>query len=298
VGSNLHSLSVYTYGNEDLLIFVTNRMSMTSFNNGDLYEICLNRLRKDKKGAISPEEFESFLRLRNIDYFNQQMGGESGTKINHDSLTPFMVFQNDIAVTTANGEHYVILNHSYVGPSPDSAVAHLINVWWIGEDVTDFSTKIPVDVLSNSEWGERFSNAITGPTSAYPVACRGSVVLPVYGNSDALWCEGGTDITSGSIVIDYYTYPADPYFDYYVDSSGNITYLTDGQVAYTLLTGEVARDGSTAGEAVTSASEDLQWDDQDAMNILDMVMTDIYVAQSDQSGVEASVLERQQNVKS
>ena len=53
-------------------VYVDDTNQMVLFDNNDLLQIVLDRLRKDRKGSINPEEFESLLRLRNIDYFNQQ----------------------------------------------------------------------------------------------------------------------------------------------------------------------------------------------------------------------------------
>jgi len=118
-----------------------------------------------------------------------------------------------------------------------------------------------------------------------------------YIDSDRLWVDFG-EVISGYVLLDYYKYPDDPYYDYYTDASGNVTYLTEGQAAYTLQAGEIARDGSTAGDAVTSASTDLEWGDQDAINILDMVVSDVSMALTDPNSFQASMLERKENILS
>jgi len=268
---------------------------MTNYTNNDLYQMLLHRLRKDRKGSVNPEEFESFMRWRNIDYFNKQMGVEGISKLNHESLAPFMVFQDDIGISTGTTEHYIILDPDYVGDSASEEVASMINVWWYDGDLID---KIPVDILSSVEWSDRRQNAITGPSDAYPIATLGRIVLPVVGNTEILWVEGGSNLLTGNVVIDYYTYPNDPYFDYYTDASGNITYLSAAISPYTLQTGEIARDGSVAPTAVTTASVELEWDDEIAINLLDMIVSDVSVALSDPASYQASLLERKENVSS
>ena len=251
---------------------------MVSFDNSDLYQIVLDRLRKDRKGGVSPEEFESFLRLRNIDYFNQQFKVDGVSQINTDSLSPFAVFNDPEPVTQdgAFATYYV---------TPDATYTHLINAFHSASN-TSYATVVELDIVSNAELNDRLNNAITGPSATEPIG---------YLSDGKLWVYG---VTTGYILLSYYKYPADPYFDYYTDASGNVTYLTDGQAEYTLQAGEISRSGLTAGAGVTSVSEDLEWGDQDAMNILDMVMTDVGVAQSDQGITQTSVIERQQNVKS
>ena len=269
---------------------------MNSFTNDDLYQIVLDRLRKDRKGGIRPEEFESFLRLRNLDYFNGQFPAEGATKVNQDSLRQFSIFHEPLAVTqqAATGVYYVWLKTLPSGTTtttpdaytyPDNVYAHWINAW-ASTSATVWSTLVKIDIVSHVEFLDRLNNAITAPSATSPIG---------YIDNEKLWLAG---LTTGFVILDYYKYPTDPYFDYYTDSSGNITYLTEGQASYTLQAGEVARDGSVAGAGVTSASADLEWGDQDAMNILDMVMTDLGVATTDQGVVQTSVMERDQNVKS
>lgn len=268
---------------------------MNSFNNDSLYQMLLDRLRKDRKGAVNPEEFESFLRWRNIDYFNSQYKVTGMSQANLDSLRPFTIFHEPALVRqeAATGMYYVWLKTLPTGTTTttpsyefvESAYAHLINAWY-SSSATTWSAVTEIDILSHAEYHERLNNAITGPSSTYPIA---------YIDSDRLWLGG---ITSGYVLLDYYRYPVDPYYDYYTDASANITYLTDGQAAYTLQAGEISRSGATAGAAVTSASADLEWPDQDAINILDMVVSDISVALSDQGSFQASMLERQQNIGS
>ena len=270
---------------------------MTSLNNNDLYTMLLDRLRKDRKGSVSPEEFESFLRWRNLDYFQKQIGTEGISKMNHESLRPFLeyhrrrtVFQEAVGNTT----YYVTLTSLPTGQTttPDeyeyltTPLAYLVNAWACAS-ASSYATVVEIDIVSSAELNDRINNAITVPSATSPVGYMVSNNrMRVYG------------LTSGWVLLDYYSYPSDPYFDYYTDASGNVTYLTDGQPSYTLKAGEISRDGSTAGSSVTSASVDLEWADQDALHILDMIVSDVSLALSDSNSFQASLLERQQNVSS
>ena len=264
---------------------------MTNYTNDDLYQIALDRLRKDRKGSISAEEFENFLNNRSIDYFNQQLSVEGESKMNHEGLLPFLEKSDISAITSDLGVYYIPLTSLPTGTTtttPDTGEyllyepAQLINVWY-SSSYASLASITEIDMVTSVELPDRINNAITGPTIFNPIG---------YHDSDRIWVWG---LTGGYGVLDYYRNPLSAYYDYYTDADGNITYLTDGQAAYTLLTGEVARDGSVAGAAVTSASVDLEWRDKDAMNILDMVMTDIGIAMSDEGVTQGSVLERQQN---
>ena len=266
---------------------------MNIYNNNDLYQILLDRLRKDRKGSINAEEFEAFLKNRSLDYFNQQFKVEGATKLNLDSLNPFFVYHDQLAVTTENAVTVAELTVLPTGTITTTdaydyltyQLAHIINVWALST-VADWSDVVEVDIVTHTEYLDRLNNSITKPTALDPIG---------YREGDKLWLPS----MSGTwVLVDYYRYPAAPYYDYYTDSSGNITYLTEGQASYTLQTGEVSRSGAVAGAGVVSASVDLEWNDQDAMNILDMVMSDASLALTSQADYQGSVLERQQNVKS
>jgi len=246
----------------------------------------LHRLRKDKKGSVNAEEFENFLRYRNSDYYNLKVKGDGIGKVEEDSIKPFLVEFDPITVGL-DGE-MAIYRGLLAGLT--QTYGHWKGVWWTintvapAETYPDISDMIYVDVVSELELQNRLNNAITAPSTAYPIAYFTDTRVYVYGPG-----------VGGTALVTYYKQPDDPYFDYYTDASGNITYLTEGQAAYTLLTGEIARDGSTAGQMVTSLSIDLEWEDYDAVNILDMVVSDVSVALSDPNSFQASMLERKVN---
>jgi len=249
----------------------------------------LHRLRKDRKGAVSPEEFESFLRYRNLDYYNAKVKKDGVSKNAEDSVKPFFVEFDPIPVALdAEMQVYRGLIDNLT-----QTYGHWKGVWWtvnlrgVGETYADISDMIYVDVLTELEFQNRLGNAITSPSATAPIAFFTDARIYIYGPE-----------LVGSLIVSYYKQPSDPYFDYYTDGVGNITYLTEGQAAYTLLAGEIARDGSTAGQQVTSVSIDLEWEDYDAINILDMIVSDVSVALSDPESFQASILERKENVSS
>jgi len=257
---------------------------MTSFTNDDLYQMLLHRLRKDRKGSVSPEEFESFLRWRNLDYYNKMFVNESSTKLNEDSLKPFLVSYEDIQISQNAVSQYYEASITAL----DQDYGHWQNLWVndqvyeiTGYDLTDMTW---VDIVSDTELPDRLTNAITGPSADYPIGHFSNTKLYIHG------------ITSGGFaILSYYMLPTDPVYDYYVDAYGTITYLTESQSAYTLQAGEVAKDGSVAGQQVTSLSVDLAWRDTDAMKILDMIVSDVSIALSDPASFQASLLERKEN---
>ena len=225
-----------------------------------------------------------------MDYFNQQFKFDGATLINTDSLREFIIEWDPVAILqdAETDLWYIVLS------SLDSVYAHMISVYFTNDSIDPGDSQpaltniTRIDIVSSNELADRLENAITAPSSTNLVGHLTSTRFYFYGVT-------GTPKYS---LFNYYKYPTDPYFDYYTDSSGNVTYLTDGQSSYTLQSGEIARDGSTAGSGVVSASSDLEWGDQDAINILDMVVSDVSVALSDPSSFQASLLERKENVSS
>jgi hypothetical protein len=257
---------------------------MTSFNNSDLYNMLLHRLRKDRRGAISPEEFESFLRWRNLDYYNKMFKDEQRNKYNDVALKPFFIPFEAIQVALDATTTW----YSASLTSLTNTLGNWDNVW--------FTTDVPapvrisreniveVDIVSETELPDRLTNAITGPTATKPIGHFTNTELYVHGIEAV-----------GYVFLSYYKLPDDPVYDYYVDAYGTVTYLTEGQAAYTLQAGEIAKDGSTAGQQVTSTSIDIEWEDDEAVDILDMIVSDVSVALADPGSFQASLLERKEN---
>ena len=266
---------------------------MNSFTNDTLYTMLLHRLRKDRKGAVSPEEFESFLRWRNVDYYNKMFKDESSTKYNEDAIRPFLVPIEAVPVTLDTQTDWYVAALTAL----EEDYGHWANIWFTEDTVAiasppstyarpSMTNAVHLDIVSETELPERLTNAITAPSATYPVGSLTNSNLYLHG-------VGAT----GFAIISYYKLPTDPYFDYYTDASGNITYLEDTSpvTTYLLAAGEIARDGSVAGETVNSSSEDLAWGDDDALNILDMIVSDVSIALSDPSSFQASLLERKEN---
>jgi hypothetical protein len=271
---------------------------MTNLTNGELYTMLLHRLRKDRKGSVSPEEFESFLKWRNLDYYNKLIPRQGESANVDESLVPFMWYADPLDLTTISGEDMILLDKDATVPvsGPTYGVGKIINAWASSSD-SDYSSKIEIDIVSSAEYRDRLNNAITGPSNEDPIGYLGNV--SGVGTEGVLVVHGGSGFKTSYpyVLLDYYKYPAEPYFDYYNDASGNVTYLadTDPDTTHVLLSGEMARDGKTAGQTVTSASQDLEWGDDDAINILDMIVSDVSVALSDPNSFQASLLERKEN---
>ena len=266
---------------------------MENLNLGELYTMALHMLRKDRKGSVTPEEFEAFAKKRNLDYFQKKLAIEGKDEGAHESLVPFMKYADTVDLVTLAGETLVILDPDAVAPlvGPSYNIAKIINAWACDDD-SSYANKIRIDIVNSAEYYERLGNAITGPSNDDPIGYITNI--SGAGDEGVMIVHGGSGFISSYpyVLLDYYKWPTEPYFDYYTDANGNITYLTEDRATYTLLAGEVSRSGDTAGTGVDSVSKDFDWDDDDALAILEMIISDISIALSDSNSYQASLLER------
>lgn len=269
---------------------------MVGYTNYDLYTMMNDRIRKDQRGLITIEEMESFLRWRSLDMFSKYIAEEGKDKDTHEALSPFYLHHEDVDIQSYKSTYYVWIKALPSGVTTTSTTtleagiylsydpALLVNVWYSASS-EDFSSLTHVDLINSSELSDRLNNAITRPTLTNPVG---------YVDEDRLWIFGPT---SGYILLDYYRYPTPEYLDYYTDGDANIVYVPEG-TSPKLYNGYTARDGTTgdpAGVVYASSSVETEWGDDDAMHILDMIVSDVSIALSDPDSFQASLLERKDN---
>lgn len=246
-------------------------MALTNYN---MYEMTLNVLRKDKKGSITIEEFESLLKRRSLWLFRQLLPKDGVTKVYDQALSPFKIMNDDATDSAGAGDDFYKAAFSALsGANSDNKIGHVIAAR-VG------STGI--DLVTTGELRERVGDAITQPTTDDPCAVIASDSLHVYPST-----------VSGTVYIDYYKYPTQPYLDYYIDSSNNYQYLTEGQSAHTLGTSEVARDGSTTGSSVTSNTTETEWYEPEKIYLVELILNDLGVIVHDQAVLQQAMNERQ-----
>lgn len=246
-------------------------MALTNYN---LYETTLYVLRKDKKGSITIEEFESLLKRRSLWLFRQLLPKDGVTKVYDQALSALKVMNDDAADSAAAGDSFYKAAFSALsGANSDDKIGHVISAR-VGTT--------GIDIVTTGELRDRVGDAITEPTTDNPCAVIASDSLHVYPFT-----------ISGTVYVDYYKYPTEPYLDYYVDINNNYQYLTEGQSAYTLGTGEVARDGSIAGSSVTSSTAEIEWYEPEKMYLVELILNDLGVIVHDQAVLQQAMAERQ-----
>jgi len=247
-------------------------------NNFTMYETILDILRKDKKGSITIEEFEKLLTFRSQWLFRSLLNKADVTKTFDKALKPFFVF-NDFALPTG-GQKKVLFS------SLEETPAHIVSLSYVQGTstihTTDFDDVTPIDIVTMDEWNERLRNFVTKPTSDDPIA---------FIARDSIRFAG---IGGDAVYIDYYKNPSDPYLDYYVNTNADYVYMTESS-SRALVSGELGRDGETTG-TLTSATVELEWDDNEKATLVEYVLTDLGVALDSQSIIQSSLAERQSTI--
>jgi hypothetical protein len=241
-------------------------------NNGRIYDIVLTVLKKEGRGNIvKPDRFTYLLQQCHQEYYNQQYEKWAGSQRMHDSLRPFLVLDEVVSHTAGVIDIAADLDYTY---------RHLVAVRGSTADEK-------IDVVTPLEWNEWMGDAVMKGTASYPL-------LTIDGTEMLLYPSNNPGLTG--VKISYLREAEnEPFFDYYLDASYNVKYLTVDQV-YTLQAGETYRDGTTSG-AKTSLSEELEWGDMDKVNIISMLLEKLGVSmQAPDVAQYAMTKQQQQNV--
>lgn len=199
----------------------------------------LDRLtKKEQRGNIlSGEDFNTFLAIAQVEYFDQEKRKAEATGDVTDALRAFITTLNS---TATSGVLAIPTNPKY---------SKLLQAYRISD-----TTYYPCDEVSQMEKGDRLTNSLTVPTAKNPI-------VSVEGSSFVF-----NPATTAYVKVVYLKRPTDPFLDFYYDTYKNIVYL-DASTTYTLQAGEEYRDGTGTG-TVTSLTTEFEWaDDMDIINI-------------------------------
>jgi len=238
-------------------------------NNGKIWDIVHAVVKKESRGnIIKPDRFTDILQQCNAEYYNQQYEKWGLSQTSTDSMRPFVVLDETVALTTGSATISTGLASTY-----KHAIA-----------ARNAANEAKIDILTPNNWNEWIGDALMTGTATYPIMTMDSTTIKVF----------PTTITS--IKFSYLKASTDPFFDYYIDANYKVQYLTEGQTAYTLQTNEVYRTGATSG-SFTSTSVDLEWDYIDIVNIISMILEKLGVGMSAPDITQyAMALEQKQNV--
>jgi len=198
---------------------------------GDFYNKLLTYIRKDVRGkSLTIDEFNHLARIVSYEYYNHLYSQFQESNKITDSLSPFLVFNESLSLTS-NNFHAVGslagLTYTY---------KHIIgNPRYQGDK--------PIDLVTALEYSDRSDDALTAPTVTHPIAFIGdnAGTLSLYVIPDSVT----------SIRIDYLKEPDEPFLDYYVnDTTYVVTTIDETTESVTVPSGSTYRDG-TAGDGAT-----------------------------------------------
>ena len=216
-------------------------------NNGDLYNLALYIGNKENFGGyLNANQFQAQLEIANIVLLKENLGITNDYNFGAP-VSRRQKGQNTILDDTTN-----IFKKS-AAVAFTSGVGALPNDYFKYDILRQTTTGKKIDILSSPEVAERNSSYIDVPSTNFPVAEIIGENINVY----------PTTILSANLV--YYRYPVTPVFDYYVDVSGELIYLENGE-EHALTAGEVDSSGNTSG-TFTSTSVELEWGDSEKIDI-------------------------------
>lgn len=179
------------------------------------------------------------------------------------SVTALVEGLNTISFTTdVTGQINIVLR-ALTGKDVDVSVNFTLI------KANDDDTIVPIDMVTDEEWLFRRIDALTAPSTSYPVA-------KIAGENLYVLPE---DIDR--VILYYLKDPSTPFFDYYYDDDYNIQYLS-ASGSHVLTTGETGRSGEVAGATVTSSTVELEWEDTDKIKILHRILTKLGVSMDEQ----------------
>jgi len=245
-----------------------------NITNDDIYQYLTGILRKSRKGnALDPDTFTKYLQTANLEYWNKEWEKLGGTYRDTETFKPFL----------ANHSDYI--SNYYVQLPSDYFLLLTETIMYNGNKV---------DFISQTEYADRVSDELTQPTATNPIAYFKEDSVSGAPTSYYIYIGGVETDGSNLLSFMYLKEPDEPFYDYYIDANSEVQYLTEGQSAYTLQTGEVYRDGTTSG-SVTSTSKELDWRDYDKIKIQNIILGYLGVQLEDQASYQHSNLQEQQD---
>ena len=235
------------------------------------YAKLLTYIRKDTRGkSLTIDEFNQLIPVVNYELFNSLYKDWEKNQDVTDALEPFKVFNKELTIVASE----VSLDTFLAGYKYE----HLIGK-------PRYSTATTIDVVTTLEYSERYEDALTVPSTKYPVCFiadkAGVLTFYVYPH-----------ITP--VKIDYLRTPTAPFLDYYVnDTTYVVTYIAAGATAIAIPTGSTYRDGTTGPDTIaTGATKDIEFTDDCEGQLLDLFLSKLGIQLGDEMLIQYSNLQQ------
>jgi hypothetical protein len=224
-------------------------------NNYDVLKLVNTVAGKDEVGQYQVDKFNTLLRVENRNLHDHLIRRYDRDWKARLALRPFLS-QTDNEALQASGS-----------VTTSSNFAKIVEVW----------TKAGrfVEIIDNvGEWSDRLTKSIKAPSTTYPIArmtADGLEVRPLTINKVDIW---------------YIRYPTDPYLDGYIDGDGNFNYLSAGEDISLSTASMVAIDGTTLDYEYDSRTVELEWNDEEKIEIASRILGDMGVSHNKGSLVQ------------
>lgn len=216
-------------------------------NNYDVFNLVTTIAGRDEEGQYQFDKFNTLLIAENRNKFDYEL-----RRYNHDwkarlSLRPFLE-ETDGDSLEASGSVEIASDY-----------AHIVEM--------RIQAGKFIEIVDEGGWYDRLSSVIKAPTEKHPIArftSFGFEVRPTSINAVDIW---------------YLRYPTDPYLDGYVNSDGNFVYVEEG-----------GNDENTSAELISgntgtsnSQTVELEWSDEDKIEIASRILADMGIAHNRES---------------
>ena len=240
----------------------------SNITNDSLYKLFLYILNKTQTGNVFPiDQFGNIFNGAQLKFFKNKIGNpdlfkpgqpfssqqDGLTEGIDNSLSPFHEY-----MTIAAGNPLMV-NDRGIAPKPQDFFKRLSISYW--QYINGIPPRLrPISVVSDDDWNNSISSKLSPPSMKSPIANIGNKIIRFY------------PIKSCAVDFTYRRLPIPPVYDYYIDPLLGIVYLPEN-TTYTLQTGQIYSDGKTISGNVTSKTVELEWQDNDKMDILSIVLS-------------------------
>jgi len=146
-----------------------------------------------------------------------------------------------------------------------------------------------IDVVTNPELTQRLTDQLTVPTAKYPIVLIGEENEYLTPNI-FIWPEA-----IKSIIIDYLRKPLNPFLDYYVNNTTYVITNMKEDETVNIGAGYTYRDGSVAPGATASITVDPEYDDEEMVLFVYLMLQKLGVQIGDMNVIQTAIAKEAQN---
>ena len=220
-----------------------------------------------------------------IELFETKFLGYETSKQSTDSLYRFFA---SALLAPSTSTSVDILDTTAVGDILlDSMYYHFLSA----RNGSNPATATNFDFITEIEFDKRFSDYLTKPTDDNPVCIERMV------NGERRFGFYPPSSASGDVWIYYLKRPKVPVYDYYISTNKKIVYLPEGALDHVWTTGEIDSSGNerTTGDPdYATTSIELDWEEQDKIRIIYLILQKVGVSIPDQLPLEYAVQKTQE----